>query len=364
MLSTSLPPKFPIAWGANANSQYIRSIPQNSQIGIQNGAASLNDGFPPLTFTPESVGGVPPFGQDFNGILNEVTKALQWTQGGGTWPYDATFAGNIGGYWLGAIVESAILPGRFWYSTVDNNLQNPDAYPFTGWIALPGTNPAGTPMPSFSMTVLPNCVLANGLTIGNTGSGGSTAPTSLASPIAFFLFCAIWLQFPQTLCPTQFNGAAVARGANPSVDWLAGRVIQLPWMSGAGLIGQDNMGSRASSNLNGVPVQSGSLNTPGSIIGENQVSLTSPSQVPNGITSTGVNAISVNGITAQNLGFSYATVGLTGGGGVFVNSPTGISTVAVASSGNNTINVTSNNGGSSGHDNVERSFTCAWNLVL
>jgi len=54
--------------------------PQASQIGITNCAASLTDGFPPLTFVPVAQGGCPPFGSDFNGILRQITQWSQWMQ--------------------------------------------------------------------------------------------------------------------------------------------------------------------------------------------------------------------------------------------------------------------------------------------
>jgi hypothetical protein len=88
----SSPPKVPIPWGSPPASAYIRSIPTPSQIGTQNCAASLTDGFPPLTFVPASAGGCPPFGQDFNGILKQLSLAARWGQAGGPIYYDSAFA--------------------------------------------------------------------------------------------------------------------------------------------------------------------------------------------------------------------------------------------------------------------------------
>lgn len=138
MLASAIPTKFTLAWGANAGGPYIRAVPAASQIGIQNGAASLNDGFPPLCFSPVAAGGVPPFGQDFNGIYNQITAWLQWVQAGGGVPfYDAAFSAAIGGYPDGAMLQGTSGPGNFWISTVDNNTSDPD----TGganWTAFPG----------------------------------------------------------------------------------------------------------------------------------------------------------------------------------------------------------------------------------
>lgn len=136
MLASQIPAnKFPLAFGQNAGGAYIRSIPVTSQIGIQNGAASLNDGFPPLTFIPTGAGGVPPYGQDMNGILNEISLWSQWLQAGGVFiPYDPAFSSAIGGYPKGAILASASA-GSIWVSTADNNTTDPDTGG-SGWTGI------------------------------------------------------------------------------------------------------------------------------------------------------------------------------------------------------------------------------------
>lgn len=134
MKLSDLPAKFPLIWGASATSGYIRDIPVDSQVGITNGAASLQTGFPPLCFLPVGSGGVPPFGQDFNGILKQITAWSQWANAGGQVPYDADFASNIGGYPKGAVV-SGTAAGVIWLNTVDDNSTNPDSGG-AGWIAI------------------------------------------------------------------------------------------------------------------------------------------------------------------------------------------------------------------------------------
>jgi len=213
---------------------------------------------------------------------------------------------------------------------------------------------------------LPGCVIANGLTIGNTGSGGSTPPTALASLQAFFLYCAIWLQFPQTICPVQFNGVAVSRSANPLLDWQAGRVIVLPWMAGAGVIGQDNMGTRASSLLNGAPLVTGSLLLPGSIVGENTHTLHNE-EVPN-------LAVSVSGSCSVSVGVSSnrddvlvgETATSTGGGPFEVLQNTSYIQLQSNGSGSGSVTATgaTTTGEGGAHNNVQRNFTVAWNLSL
>jgi hypothetical protein len=134
MQSSNIPSKIPLPFAYAAGAGYKNTIPTASQIGIVNGKASLTDGFPPLTFDPISSGGVPPFGADFNGILNEITAIQQWQQAGGMFPYDSSFSTTVGGYPKGAIILSTSFNG-LWQSTVENNTANPDTGG-AGWISL------------------------------------------------------------------------------------------------------------------------------------------------------------------------------------------------------------------------------------
>lgn len=132
MQSSNIPTKIPLPFANSAGSGYINTIPVASQIGITNGRASLHDGFPPDTFLPISSGGVPPFGGDFNGILNEITAIQQWQEAGGFFPYDSGFSTTISGYPKGAVLQSTSFNG-FWTSTSENNTTNPDTGG-AGWV--------------------------------------------------------------------------------------------------------------------------------------------------------------------------------------------------------------------------------------
>lgn len=144
MLKTDIPTKYQIPFGDSAGGSYIRTVPVPSQIGVQDGAASFTDGFVPLNFLPIEGGGVPPFGQDFNGLLNVDTAWMRWVQAGGApLQYDSTFQTDIGGYPQDAIIRSVTLPGIWYISTVDNNLSNPDTGG-AGWVNLSYNIPYGT----------------------------------------------------------------------------------------------------------------------------------------------------------------------------------------------------------------------------
>lgn len=113
------------AFAAAAGAAYINTIPVPSQIPVTPGAASYTDGFPPLTMTDVSAGGVAIAGPDMNGILNEMSAVDLWMCAGAGFPYSSAFSTAIGGYPKGARVLMASGNG-YWVSTADNNTSDPD----------------------------------------------------------------------------------------------------------------------------------------------------------------------------------------------------------------------------------------------
>ena len=202
MQYSKIPTKFPIPFGANAGGGFINPIPQASQIGIQAGRASLTDGFPPLNFIPTGAGGTPPFGQDMNGILNQITLWTQWQNAGGLTKYDSNFSTAIGGYPFGALLASTTA-GGCWLCTADNNTSNPD----TGganWVQI-GSG------------------VSSGISTG-TDSGSANVMTGTVSPV-----------------PTANNGAMTgninALGSHPIVMPDGGAMVAGAWpANGAGVL--------------------------------------------------------------------------------------------------------------------------------
>lgn len=118
---------------AFAESGAKSDIPIDSQIGIKDGAASYETGFPPLTMTPVVAGGVPPSGRDFNGALYDITNATRYTQAGMNYPFDQDFCDVIGGYPKGSVLLST--DGiTLWQSTVDANTTDPDSGSASSWV--------------------------------------------------------------------------------------------------------------------------------------------------------------------------------------------------------------------------------------
>ena len=155
MQLTNTPAKLVLPF-ANAGAK--NTIPTASQIGITAGAASLVDGFPPLTRTPIAAGGVPPSGLDMNGILYALSAILRWANAGGGYAYDAAFAtdSNVGGYPKGARVLRSDGLG-YWFNTTDNNTTDPEAAgaAAAGWVPDFTNGVTAVTMTSANVTLTP-----------------------------------------------------------------------------------------------------------------------------------------------------------------------------------------------------------------
>lgn len=74
------------AWSNTANAP----LPPDTQAVPNSGRTSLALGFPPECSKSIAEGGVPPYGQDVNGILRQITANLEWYSRGGQFAWDAS----------------------------------------------------------------------------------------------------------------------------------------------------------------------------------------------------------------------------------------------------------------------------------
>ncbi|RIE86308.1 phage tail protein [Shigella dysenteriae] len=101
----------------------------------ESGNAAYDSGFPPVTMTAVSAGGIPPHCKDFNGLMYDITAAIRFAQAGGLYTYNAGFAGAIGGYAKGAIL-AGVATTAVWLNTTDDNLTDPEGSDSAGWVNL------------------------------------------------------------------------------------------------------------------------------------------------------------------------------------------------------------------------------------
>lgn len=166
MQLSDIPAKFTIPFASSAGVGFIRTIPTTPS-GVL-GQASLELGFPPENFSPVSAGGVPPFGQDFNGLNKQSTGWNRWQAAGVAFPpYDAAFQTAVGGYPRSAIVGSLVKDGLFYLCLVDNNVTNPDNGG-AGWFI-------------WSRIITANTDIYVNSATGNDNNNGLTPATAMAT---------------------------------------------------------------------------------------------------------------------------------------------------------------------------------------
>ena len=122
----SIPKFFQKAFAQNGGRQDVPVTGDTS-----GGRASYDVGFPPVTRTPIIAGGIPPFGTDFNGVLYDLSQAIQYLQSGVTFPFNQDFAYAIGGYSVKAIVADPSDPTILWQNNNANNTLPPSVP--NGW---------------------------------------------------------------------------------------------------------------------------------------------------------------------------------------------------------------------------------------
>lgn len=103
-------------------------------------SATYRLGFPPLTMQSIRLGGKPPKGTDFNGVLFDITENISFLCKGGRYQYNAGLSTLIGGYPEGS---SLLLDDNVTevVSTVAGNQNNPNI-DMTGWILKPNKTTA------------------------------------------------------------------------------------------------------------------------------------------------------------------------------------------------------------------------------
>lgn len=98
-------------------------IPEKYETSMESNQATWDQGFGQITMLPVSAGGLPPKGQDFNGILNQICETIVHISKGGVFKFSADYAAAINGYPKGAILQSED-EKKYYQSLIDNNKVN------------------------------------------------------------------------------------------------------------------------------------------------------------------------------------------------------------------------------------------------
>lgn len=127
-MTVATPPIIPEPF---ANDGDRASIPDTTIVA---GRASYSLGFPPITMQSKISGGIPPDGRDVNGALFDVTSHAYFLQAGKLFTYSSSVSTIIGGYDIGALLQST--DGEtLWLNQTAANTGNPDSG-FVGWVPV------------------------------------------------------------------------------------------------------------------------------------------------------------------------------------------------------------------------------------
>lgn len=122
-----------IPFARDAVPDMVNDIPNDPSI-VEPQLASFKQGFPSITTIPLVAGGIPPEGQDFNGILRDITQHIVHQNKGGMYKFEADIVAD-GGYPLGAVL-SANDGLSLWVSLVDANVEDFNIGTPTQWARI------------------------------------------------------------------------------------------------------------------------------------------------------------------------------------------------------------------------------------
>lgn len=171
-----------VPFASSAPAANVDAIPISLSPSDPPQAASYSQGFPQVTMTPLAAGGIPPRGQSFNGVLQDITEHLVFMGHGGQYRWSAAYVAAKGGYDAGDVLQSN--DGQTAYvSLINNNTTNFNTNPGsigTAWRAWAG---AGAVPPDASTTAKGLIQVATQAQV-NSGTSGNMAVTPLALAVS------------------------------------------------------------------------------------------------------------------------------------------------------------------------------------
>lgn len=158
----------PIQFAANGLKNVIQKVLQPTQ---EPNEASWDKGYGNITMIPKENGGLPPFGQDMNGVLYTLSDHAVHRQNGGQILFSQDVIDNYGGYAQNSIIQSD--DGlKHYRSLIDNNTFNPNTQSISGrWEIYAGVGS----IPVATSTVAGVMKVLNLLTSTDTSSALSAA---------------------------------------------------------------------------------------------------------------------------------------------------------------------------------------------
>ena len=200
------------------------TIPLELGIGDPVYRASLKAGFPPDTRIPKDIGGEPPDGLDFNGILNVLSQAIVFMQKGNAYQFDDSLAP----YPIGALVRSNDNLTTF-QSTIALNSNNPNS------------NMAGWRVYSGSGFIVDNLTTNDATKVASARTVKELNDSKLSKLDFDDAYKYMPIPYPKSIPPSGFllmDGQAITQAQHPNLYGLYG--ANLPDLRGAFIRGWDN----------------------------------------------------------------------------------------------------------------------------
>lgn len=282
-MGAPIPQFLPRAFAIDAADPAFRNtIPDTTAV---DGRASFELGFPPLTMTPVIAGGVPPFGQDVNGILYMLSTHAFAQQAGQAPLWSSDVVAAIAGYALGTVLGSTD-GSTLWLNIVADNVTDPDSGGSVGWV----------PITSYGITTL----------AGVTGGVATLTPAQARKSVILI------------------TGALVANQAVVLPNWIAQK-----WLIANATTGAFTLTVRTAAGT-GVVVPQGGLAEPVGVYGDgtNIYPVITPLSIP-----TSVAADPDTYVLRDNTGLAYGETAAPGTNNTTLASTAFVQAAAVAGRG-------------------------------
>jgi len=175
------------------------------------GAASFTNGFPNETMLDPTSGGIAPDGKDVNGILNQLSQHQVWLNAGGQYKFNAALATVVGGYALGAVVQSDDNT-KSYVNTLAGNTSNPNV---GGANWSPWVNPYFTQAGAGAVTTTIQNKARQIVSVFDFGAVGDGVADDI-------------LAFDDALAELVTRGGGECEVPTPTVKYSISRAIKLP----------------------------------------------------------------------------------------------------------------------------------------
>ena len=182
--------------------------------------ASFTQGFPPVTMQPISSGGIPPSGDDFNGLFYDYSSHIVWINAGGQYRFDSALSTAMGGYPKGMVLQNNAGTASY-ISLVDNNTNdfNSDASQIgVTWGAYSGKAFSNTTISTTGGNSTLTAVQAMATLVTVTGALTSNATITIPAALAEYIVVnSTTGAYTVTVLPSGGAGVVIRQGGADAV---------------------------------------------------------------------------------------------------------------------------------------------------